>query len=282
MPRKIAQTYQHRLFNDDELKLPEHDKIVRWADLTIKENVAIFLNRIGIEPVKNEKGQASIWFEKRSRSLMFGDYNYEGRKAEKLLKNVVRNAIPPLPPPPPIKSTVRWEPILKNDRGTVVGAIDLSAVILLPIAYLDFELHEARISSEAANALAAKYGTQEAFEVPIGSLKLSESDFHQKFESDAWKDQKSIVISGSKLFSISQVRWDFADRDHDYHRISIVVEAKSSIPAIGELMRQMNFYKGHVGNAKLFVVAPPEAWPNDAQNILREQGVEPINYLANS
>jgi hypothetical protein len=287
MSKKIAQTYQHRLFNDDELKLPEHDKIVRWTDIAIRENAGFFLDRVGYQTVRNSEGETCVWGEKLYGSIGWSYFDYEqsagATTARDLVRDLVRKQIPPIPPPAAVKvDRVSWEENLRNERGTVMGAIDLMAWLKLPTVHLEFEIDQARVQWEAMKGLDRPADAGDGpYRIPAKNLRLAESDFVTKFAATDMHSDRSIVVYGSQLFSVHDVRWVFDGHEHQYMSLVFAVEAKSAIPAVGELMRQMNFYRGHVRGAKLFVVAPAEAWPADAQTILREQGIEPINYQAN-
>jgi hypothetical protein len=287
MPRKIAPTYQHRLFNDDELKLASHDKIVRWADIAIRENIGLFLDRIGYKISRNERGEACLWAEKKAISIEWEYFDYQQSNsttvAMTLIKDLVRKKIPNPPAPAPVKvDRVSWEEILKNDRGTVVGAIDLLAVISLPTLSLEFRIDRARITLETLKKIPRPlHANEDTFIIQASELGLVDSDFVTRFPDGFLESEEKVVVSGLLLFAVSDVRWEFGGHDHEYKQVRLAIEAKSAIPAVGELIRQMKFYRGHVGGAKLFVVAPADAWPADAQTILREQGIEPINYQSN-
>jgi hypothetical protein len=284
MPKKIASTYQHRLFNDDELKLPAHDKIVRWADLEMRENVGLFLDRAGYKTTRNDDGETCVWGEQHSETISDTlGLDYKQQPLARAIRQIIKNKTPQLPPPPPVKvERVSWEEILKNERGTVVGAIDLLGFVKLPIALLTFSIDKARINWSVAKLLAdEEYTSDQPYFVEARDLNLAETDFVTKFSVTDLTAADTIVLYGNELFSVSQVRWSFNGHEHEYKPLKLAVEAKASILTVGELIRQMKFYRGHLAGAKLFVVAPAEAWPADAQNILREQGIEPVNYRSN-
>ncbi len=283
MPKKINPTYQHRLFNDDELKLPVHDKIVRWADLAVKENVGIFLDKAGFTTTRDNNGATCVWGDATSDTVSDTLNLYQRQELARSIRRIIDDKIPPMPPPPPVKvERVSWEEILKNDRGTVMGAIDLVAFVKLPVVCLEFSIDRARIGWDSARALAEQHNVLDGpYYVESKNLNVAALDFVTKFSSSQIASDETLVVDGNELFCVREVRWTFNGHDYEYKLLKLAIEAKATVPALGDLIRQMKFYRGHLGGARLFVVAPAEAWPNDAHTILREQGIEAINYQAN-
>lgn len=75
--------------------------------------------------------------------------------------------------------------------------------------------------------------------------------------------------SGSK-FLIGSIDLKFDCRDFRGFSFNVFVEVKTSIPSVGELLRQLNTYKEFLnssGNA--FIVVAPD---NSQERILKEQG----------
>jgi len=67
------------------------------------------------------------------------------------------------------------------------------------------------------------------------------------------------------------------ENDSDYH--DYYFEVKSKLPSIGELIRQVNFYKSNLGykdRGEFYVVAPKTT--NKIINLLKQQGINFIEY----
>jgi|GEM_PF-3325234 len=279
MPKKISPTYQQKLFNDDQLGLPDHDKIVRWVDQNIRTNPLLILRALGIET--GEASVESVWSRQRSYSYSHDDVFSSAIDA------IASLGKPELPGPPPLKIfSVVWEPLVKNDRGTIMGAMDLRATIGMPTPRLDYDIKKVEIAKEKRRLLYESeistwkpyYGRGVYIWEPKKNAEKILFDFGL---SDELKNLPFVFKSDSLHF-VSNVRWEFDGGDYDYDRIDLVVEAKTEIRSAGELMRQMNFYRDHLSRGtKCLVVAPAHAWRGDTKSILNEQRIHTLNYMSN-
>ena len=270
-------TFQQRLFSDDELPLQSHDRIVRWVDQSLKENAGPILTALGIEHVRSGSncvgwGPGTIWADVSGhRHALASAINVEGPRFA-----------PSLPAPPPIEvSNIRWEPILKDERGTIIGAVDLWAYFKVPYPTLHISCSD------------LGYALRE-LEKKLISLIPSDREFLFWDGRKTWIDRKLVengIIERLPAEGIGVVatkegalflRSASYTAKHEFRDFSLFVEAKTKIRSVGELMRQMNLYRTTVKSGSRFLVtAPSSEWDAGTKAILNEQGLATVDYLAN-
>jgi hypothetical protein len=279
MARKVAPTYQHKLFHDDELALPSHDAICRWIDLTAKTNPAVFLRKIGLNGQCNENGQFCCWAEEQI------DNECDDRIGM-ICQKIATQYKPDLSSPPPVVlEHVKWEPLIKSEKGGLVGATDLLIRFRVAIPSLKYKTINSELTAEEKKILtntgfdrfALLVGADgEIWDIQTGNrqpcpINIDTSGFAPKF-----------LINNMNLIRINHIGWEIKGQPLEYETLDLMCEAKTSFPTVGATLRQINLYKSH-GNRfqKWLVVAPADAWPSGAQEILSEQGVTPVTYLSN-
>jgi hypothetical protein len=271
-------TFQQRLFSDEDLPLPLHDQIVRWADLALKKRLHPILDALSIKHVVDDDGFCRAWGDPTVWDDI-GDHDHILRRAA---WDIARRIAPPLPYPPLIRvDNIKWEPILKDERGTIIGAVDL-------VASLKIEKPVLNISSESIYK-------RDNFGWATAQLREA-SDFLVASPSKAWingnvapivdtnpalsENEIGLVCTMNSIRLVKKCYWE--GRGDYQSNIVIYVEAKTKIRTAGELLRQINLYKSAArSGAKFLVVAPASAWEPDMREILHEQGVATLNYMAN-
>jgi hypothetical protein len=176
---------------------------------------------------------------------------------------------------------VQWEPILKTDRGGILGASDLHAVINLPTPTLAIDV--VRIEQDE---LGLVWELPQWRDQPHGSLLgngeavwFRGSDARLRVSDDVLRLMKGVVATSGGSWRVTQCNWS---HDRDYAEVKLLIEAKTEIRAAGELIRQLNLYRSAVsGETKVIVVAPASQWKPGLEDILREQGFYTLTYLAN-
>lgn len=272
-------TFQQRLFSDEELPLPLHDQIVRWSDLALKNRLHPILTALSIPHSVADDGACCGWL----KAQVWDNFSEYDKNLRRAADDLTRKIKPEKPSAPPITTTsVVWEPILKDDRGTIVGAVDLFALIRIatPILHISSERVYGRPSelSWATGLLnqpqdfvvaTRDYAWLNAAASPVGDLR-----------PDLPNDAIALVCTTESIYSVSSCYWK-ADQQYGSD-IPLYLEAKTKIRSAGELLRQINLYKGvSRTGAKFIVVAPSNAWEEETRDILREQGVATLNYMAN-
>lgn len=132
-------TFQQRLFSDEELPLPEHDRIVRWVDKSFRAMSPPLCAALGIEHSVSPDGITVTWDKRRYES---GAFDRETAEVTKLGEGLLLTLAGPIPPPIPILcKMVEWEIILKDERNTIIGAVDLMAniAVLYPLIRAEVE-----------------------------------------------------------------------------------------------------------------------------------------------
>lgn len=272
-------TFQQRLFSDEELPLPIHDQIVRWTDVTLKEKIHIILRCLGIPHFVDESGISRGW-NKFTFYSGFSDYD---RPLHEASLDYVRRKRTKYPPPPPIRALgITWEPMLKDSRQVLLGAIDLRARIRVMTP-------EIKLVTKGAYAIAPDNLTW------AKSLIETSKGFGCADRENVWMngEEHPIAIkpeipdgfigaiwSQSSAHLIESLGW--ASHESWYEDIEVYIEAKTKIRSAGELLRQINLYKTTTSRSTRFiVVAPAEAWDPEVRTILEEQMVVPLNYMSN-
>lgn len=119
---------------------------------------------------------------------------------------------------------------------------------------------------------------------------------HDKIQKWVYKNAHKIIdelfVKDSEEFEIISNQWEFEiiqnttynksiigfvdlrvqyfrkSDNREYHAQTVFFEIKTSIPSIGELIRQLNFYKTYLGNYRFVVVSADDS----CADILTEQG----------
>lgn len=271
-------TFQQRLFSDEELPLPLHDRIVRWADNSFRSNPSPFLRELGIQHEVTTNGCVG-WLD----PLVDARTGFQTDDATTILRRMAKNHYPVLPVPPKIVvADPKWEPILKDERGTIVGAVDLAAVITVrrpEISVSIWKLDYSRKDLETKIALLLPEGSQ--FAIYNGdALRVDGGAVQKGVNVDGFpSDVIACAITKTSVQFLSNPKISsYIDRQD----FSVYVEAKTKIKSAGEILRQINLYRSVArAGSKFVVVAPSDAWEPDTKEILREQGVGALDYLSN-
>ncbi len=280
MSRKLAPTYQHKLFHDDELALPSHDAICRWVDLTAQNNPAVLLRKLNITGHEDNDGDFCSWSEELVDNDEWDD------KVGTICRRIAVQQKPELSfPPKVIVESVVWEPIIKSERGGLVGAADLKIRFQIPIPELKYDVSRTPLSDAQRQALTDVDFSR--FEVFVGeNEQIWRTKGGERHPCPITVDTKGFlskfVIENQSLFRISDLRWECQSLPWGYKTLEVMCEAKTTIRTVGEVLRQIKLYKSHGHRLQRWiVVAPAEAWPTGSQDIFTEQGVTPISYLSN-
>lgn len=270
-------TFQQRLFADDELPLQSHDRIVRWVDQSLRNNASPILRSLGIEhEVSGSEcvgwGPGTVW----------ADLSGFGHILTSAVTSIGQRYAPPLPTPPAIEILhIGWEPILKDDRGTIIGAVDLAASIRVRIPHLEIFSSELGYKlRELQKSLIDKIPSDRKVLFWNGNRtwidgKIAEIDIGEPFPAEGI----GIVSTREGVRFLSRVAFSAKP---DFREFRLYVEAKTKIRSVGELMRQMNLYRSIVKSGSRFLVAAPSnEWDADTKTILHEQGLATVDYLAN-
>lgn len=271
------QTFQQRLFADDELPLQSHDKIVRWADKALRENASAFLRALDIP--HDISGSACVGW---GAEVVWDGLDGHDRCFSAPLRSLARRYAPKRPEPPIIETAqIVWEPILKDERGTVLGAVDLLAALRIPYPEFDISSRELGFESQPLKAELASKIPEDAKFLFWDGQRVWIDDRITKIEISGQFPDSSKGVLANKTSARSLINADYSSNIR-YKQIWLYVEAKTKIRSIGELLRQLNLYRSIARSGSRFlVVAPPVEWDHDMKSILREQGIATVDYLAN-
>lgn len=274
-------TFQQRLFSDEDLPLPLHDQIVRWTDLALRNRLHPILDALTVRHRVDDVGVCFGWGQTHYESNV-NEHDQTAYRASLWLSRKLKSNIS-IPPSPKIEARfVKWEPILKDDRGTIVGAVDLHA--------------EIRITSPELTLFAERETRSLDVLTWTKGLTVEKDDFLVADHKHVWANGRdeplidlrpilpvgiiAIIITRSSCFLIKRLEWSVSK--YYFDDINLFVEAKTKIRSAGELLRQINLYKSVVrSNSRFLVIAPASAWEPEMRDILAEQGVATLNYMAN-
>ena len=308
--RKIAPSHQMQLFDDPDLKKPEHDDIQYWIQEVLRtspERFEQFVEKPVLEPCFGD-----VWIKKDGeetqwcKPLYGGDPNAPAREFLCPLAHARVGEPPDIPPVEVAKVTWEW-PLYAPDRNRrQIGYVDLCAAIRFrkPVGYAVVETTDvspevktgkdhitqrvprqgAGILGEAAAKLNRVNGTIGVIDGSIEVLQLSRSSYRQnddfRQETEAWLDTNGeplidamgnyTALDGSYHYLITEAGWKLEHRD-----LRLFIEVKTNVPSIGELIRQLRFYVTH-GASPLVVVAPPD---DRLAVTLQEQGFGYVPYM---
>ena len=244
----------------------------------MRTNPSPILRELGIEHQITSDGCVG-WLD----ASVDAGTTFQADEATFLLRQAARKRYPAIPPPPKIEITnPRWEPILKDERGIVVGAADLSAVIFVKRPEISVSIWKLDYSKRELEAELCALLPENA------KLALYDGEI---LRVDGAVVQRGLIIEGFPQgvigCAISRYSVQFLSEPkisgYEYKQeFPIYVEAKTKIRTAGEILRQINLYRSVVRSGSRFiVVAPADAWEPDMKDILREQGVGALDYLSN-
>ena len=271
------QTFQQRLFADDELPLQAHDKIVRWADKALRENASALLRALDI-PHEIAGNSCIGW----GKEIVWDGLDGQERCFSAPLRAIARRFAPNRPEPQSIETVqVVWEPILKDERGTVLGAVDLLAALRIPYPEFDISSRELGYDSlPLMTELKSKIPDDAKFLFWDGQRVWIDGRISNIEISGQLPDASKGVLA-NKTSAQSLISAGYA-KNVRHNQIYLYIEAKTKIRSVGELMRQLNLYRSITKSGSRFlVVAPSSEWDHDTKSILREQGIATVDYLAN-
>ena len=234
-------------FQDEDMRKPTHDKIMRWLDVWIKDtkNVTPFLKR--------SVSRSEI------NSLEFDEHSLANLERSKMKDSILRQLKPILEnaakgreaawedePPRTIKFVSReWEPMLHTDSSysgsRMLGFCDLRAVY------------------EITTSIYRKVVTFKRLPTIEPDANLSTSGFKKWVIEDSPTATRHSYETGTS-------------------NCSLHFEVKSEIRSIGELMRQLSLYSSSQElkyGERLIVVAPPN---NEAAEVVRSHGYGFVEY----
>lgn len=278
---KIQPSYQQRLFNDEELPLPLHDRIVRWFELRLRNDPSAILNAVGFPHEKGPSGDCFGWYSETIEDRDGYKVEPKGKGPCTFLAKQVAG-IKPTAPMIQISASA-WEHPVKTERGSVIGFVDLAAIIEARHLTLDVSKNligiDQAIRSEILQEIAELGGVEFAY------------DGTSLWMDGKWTDRKlvhfqlptsylGIYGDESNVFALTFAKW--RERSFGASSLRLLVEAKTKIRSVGELMRQINLYRTHVHkDCQFIVVAPPDQIDPDTRQILEEQRVGVLTYMSN-
>jgi hypothetical protein len=273
-------TFQQRLFADEDLPLPLHDQIVRWADLTLKQRPSPILKSLSIKHKIGDNGECYGWHRPIVEEDLIGS-DPALKLATRSFQNLIGLKIPHPAIPKIEVPYVKWEPILKDDRGTIVGAVDLLASIKIRNPIFTIKSHYIPFSDRL-------FWTRELLKNAGDFLIADDNGVYLNGNKEPLPDFASplpassvgLLVTTQSQHIVTEANWETNDWAHEY--ITIYIEAKTKIKSAGDLLRQINLYRSVTKSTDQFlVIAPASAWDPDLKCILNEQSVITLNYMAN-
>ena len=279
---KLGKSYQQKLFDDEELALPQHDQIVRWVDLRARQTPGAILRALNIDFNEMPDGQCYGWgnaflepFEP-THGYLAHDVRSE------VAKFAWRNA-PPRPPAPQITiSPPIWEPIIKGERGGIAAALDLKFTVTIRkpaltisttnIPYDTRDHFQPLLSQKTGFGHSFFYDGNRGFSA--GSLSWSPSNLALP------PQYKALFAIDGSIFGVGNIEW--RSHESDKEDTLVIVEAKTKIRSAGELLRQLNAYRSLIpGKRRILVVAPRSEVGLELEMILQEQGIDFLAFQSN-
>lgn len=235
MGKSTAKTLTARFgLNDPDLQTPKHDAIICWFE----ENA--------LELVKPWAHGQNGWKPADVEQIVETCRKYEAPCE-----------IPPYPTNPedlPRISGCEWEPIVKKRDSTArLGFMDLSITVTFPILNLDTSTTDVVIEH---NKKAKEYHNTpsnwvpDQYRIPVPWTPPKNRYSHDDME---WKQLVLVPHPQLSVFNRNRRFW---------------IEAKPTIPSLGELFRQLNVYAEGIRKEDMIVVSPDD---RHAQRI-RDQG----------
>lgn len=278
---KLQPSYQQRLFNDEELGLPMHDRIVRWVDLRLKNDPSVFLEALNLPHQRDDLGACLGWHSEAIQNFGALSTRVVSKGPEAFL---AMRAAGQKPTPPRVEISPRtWERPIKTERGATIGFVDLSVIISVSTLLLrtsTYPVHnEASLRMEV---LAEALGDREGSFVYDGANVWTKGNCEKRKLDSIAIPEGYAGIFGSKdgLHFLHSAEWSI-----DYngpHSFNLYVEVKTKLRSVGELMRQINLYRTHIPKGSRFiVVAPVDQLEPETREILQEQGVGVVPYMSN-
>lgn len=296
MSRAKTPTFQQSLFNEADLKTSKHDEILIWLEETVRQDprlVNSFLTHHGIWG----KPYVAI-------PLSIGgchDGVPEGLRVAVQSTALERAIEPPNEPAAKIRGAT-WEyPLRASLHSKRISAyVDLKVSLDRPWLRLDVEVEsewlphcdprrrreaipDKRLNNDFAGLLERvwKIGDRGrvAFRVSrdqlrigkkVESLSRDDRDWLKRNNDEILSALGTGILYGTHMHHIKTSNWRIV-WDVSY----VYFEVKTKIPSIGELLRQLQFYKTMVGESPIVVVAPDNA---EAARVVRSQGFGFIAY----
>jgi len=247
MPKRIkANTLQQRLgFMDEDLKKPSHDRIIKW----VYDNAStLFENLI----YKNEYSEDEIQYikDKTTNAFCSNFYKSNGQiKRYQGLGNI------------PADSKVRPEEINFSEEIPNKSNAEVSN-----------SQWEYLIRSEAEKSFSGY--KPHAKDIGFVDLRIDLKIPRLGLEG------VSIDRRLSTLRKTSGARFDISDYQpiynwkEDFEIVTLMIEAKTVMPTMGELFRQLNLYRNYFKDGVFVIVCP-----NDSQKeLIEDQGYIFLKY----
>lgn len=278
---KIQPTYQQSLFNDEQLQQPLHDRIVMWLSRQVRTDPH-FVAKAACIP--------ETWREYHPTGADLRRFTPTGRAAAEA---TVLAVVGPKPtrPAPGVGQPV-WEFPIKSGRSRPTGFVDLAVRVSIP--FLRLESSVSRVSwheiggDDPLRALAdATRSGQLSFRAEGGSVKpIGDKEAAATCKMAFSKEARAAlaVSLGSSRFVAEGCVWETNARwlVHEAEPSMVMFEAKTEIPTLGPLLRQLRLYKdtrGSENRADVFVVvAPRNALSAVAREELVMQGFPFLEY----
>ena len=257
MVKPKAQTLQQRLgFFDEDLKSPKHDELMLWLD----NNIETIVNEKFNKEYTAENIKVIIERESKKIQNIIDNYNSSIQYFEKqlTLTDRERNELP---------QSLRYtndelnEILEKNNRKKqILQQFNIS--VSIP--------SKPRITR-----------IQKKWELPVTTNNYQNKytigfiDFVASFNVPVL--ELGGLISKRKDQSFELDYYDFNENELQFHYTAmektILVEVKSEIKSLGELIRQINHYKTYV-SGDYYVMCPD----NQYKKTLKDQGIDFIDY----
>lgn len=226
-------------FGDRDLKTPQHDEILLWLDAKLPELVIELTGgprTWDLDDLASQEAYALEMIARGCRLLQAATHQPDSTTASSGNREAARAAcaeierlkLPTRPRADHPNLTVAesiWEFALMGQRGFVAGFVDLLARTQDPVVLLSYP----NIETEAYRG-------------------------YVRCPSDS-KDEyaRSLYVGGFD----KQPRWHVMNRTGP----TFAFEIKSTIPSLGELIRQLRFYEAQLdADTNLVVVSPDERW----------------------
>jgi hypothetical protein len=243
MGRSTAKTLTARFgFQDPDLQTPKHDAIICWFE----ENA--------LELVKPWAHKQTAWEPANVEQIVETLHSYEAPCE-----------IPPYPmdsKDAPRISKCEWEPIVTKRTGTArLGFMDLQVTVTFPYLALDTRItdgaidHNKKAEKRLDMAASCNWDDDELRRYRTPIPWEFEELVYTRVLRDRSDDYQMVLVPRllPSVLSKSQHFW---------------IEAKPTIPSLGELFRQLNVYAEGISKDSIIVVSPDD---RHAQRV-RDQG----------
>jgi len=263
MRKKVADTLQQRLgFMDPDLKDPEHDQIVIWVRNQAPAMLSQWLGHTNRWPPQatQESTRATREAHEQCLRVLDAEIEKQERRAEdgQTESALFRSS-----------STFREERIrqenerlarlkVKREQLLAIDLQDDGGQPEVAVTHIEMEHLIADASYRGGKYPIGYVDLLVAYKIPHPALSLG--DLHPE-HFDTWMSSNSV----DPPIPPTHVQWKAR---HAYF------EAKTRIPSLGELLRQINLYKNYLKPGEWFVVSPDIKY----REILAEEGIRFIVY----